>query len=573
MPDNALPSSVRKAFNLIGLVVLYKLRPSESSGLRSLLTAIDYLEQSSHQVQVVLFDNTPGGQDPGLLPKNVRYFSARSNVGLATAYNRALEVAQSEGYLWLLTLDQDTQLPPDFLVKISLHAAQSQSDESVAAIVPHLKHGATPVSPIYVGLLRHSAVPEGFTGLNDRELYALNSAALLRVSALRQIGGFCEDFWLDQLDLALHRTLHDAGMRTYVAGDIQVQHELSLQDYRSLPVDRLRNFLQAESAFFDLYKGALENQVLTATLLFRYFKRRVRGENHAKTQAIFDSFKQRILHRKHRRIADWKESVRARSIERGVQEASDTGPGTRPRISVCMATYNGEEFVAMQLRSILDQLAPNDEVVAVDDASTDHTCNIIENMNDSRIRLIVHKSNQGVLSTFEEAIQKAKGEILFLSDQDDLWAPDKVLTVLDAFRSNPKANIVVSDAKLIDNSGRTVGSSYYRVQAEFQPGVLANLVHCRYLGCTMAVRAHLRAKIMPFPKRADILHDLWIGSMNSVAGGATFYIDRPLVYYRRHERNATGNRRLSIRRQIRIRWDLCRSLARAWLGLHLRNMR
>ena len=70
--------------------------------------------------------------------------------------------------------------------------------------------------------------------------------------------------------LALHRTLHDAGMRIYVAGDIQVQHELSLQDYRSLPIDRLRNFLQAESAFFDLYKGALENQVLTATLLFLF---------------------------------------------------------------------------------------------------------------------------------------------------------------------------------------------------------------------------------------------------------------------------------------------------------------
>jgi hypothetical protein len=132
----------------------------------------------------------------------------------------------------------------------------------------------------------------------------------------------------------------------------------------------------------------------------------------------------------------------------------------------------------------------------------------------------------------------------------------------------PKADIVVSDAELINENGALLGPSYYAQRGKFRSGMLFNIFRCSYLGCTMAFRSRIRARILPFPKGVDVFHDLWIGVSNAFTGGKTLYIDRPLVRYRRHESNATGNRKLTTMLQIRIRWDLCRSLAVFWLGSH-----
>jgi glycosyltransferase involved in cell wall biosynthesis len=238
-----------------------------------------------------------------------------------------------------------------------------------------------------------------------------------------------------------------------------------------------------------------------------------------------------------------------------------------------MATYNGERYVKTQIASILNQLSPDDELIVVDDASSDRTCEIIESLRDARIRLERHTSNLGVLRSFDDAIRQAVGDIVFLSDQDDLWAVDKVSTTLRTFQSHPEADIVVSDATLIDDDGHPLGWSYYERRGKFRSGILANLFHCSYLGCTMAFRRRIRSRILPFPAEADVFHDLWIGTANALAGGKTLYIERPLVLYRRHGGNATGNRRIPLRRQTRIRWDLCRSLAKHWFHSNLFSSR
>ena len=310
------------------------------------------------------------------------------------------------------------------------------------------------------------------------------------------------------------------------------------------------------------------NLALTATLSFRYCKNRAGGSNPAIAEAILQILKQRIFRSRSERVALWRSSARERTASLRTSVNGEIPTGTRPRISVCMAAYNGEQFIAPQLRSILSQLAEEDEVILVDDASTDDTCRIIESFQDARLRLARHESNQGVLRSFEDAIQRAEGDILFLADQDDLWMDDKVSTVLNAFRSDLRADIVVSDAALMNEDGTPTSPSYYANRGKFQSGILANVLHCRYLGCTMAFRSRIYSRILPFPKGGDIHHDLWIGTSNSLAGGNTLYIDRPLVHYRRHGGNATGNKRLSLMRQIRIRWDLCRALAASWLKLH-----
>lgn len=230
------------------------------------------------------------------------------------------------------------------------------------------------------------------------------------------------------------------------------------------------------------------------------------------------------------------------------------------RVSVCMATYNGERYIEDQLNSILVQLSPTDEVIIVDDASRDRTLEIINEMGDDRVRLIRHDVNRGVLASFERAIRSATGQIIFLSDQDDLWESNKVSEFLKAFLDHPEAAVVISDATLINERDEVIAISKFATRP-FRPGLIANLFHSRFIGCLMAFRSTLLPRILPFPGGLDVLHDIWIGTNNSVSGGGTWYIEKPLTLYRRHGGNVTGVTRLPRRRQVRLRMHLLLALA------------
>jgi glycosyltransferase involved in cell wall biosynthesis len=233
------------------------------------------------------------------------------------------------------------------------------------------------------------------------------------------------------------------------------------------------------------------------------------------------------------------------------------------RISVCIATYQGERFIAAQLRSILEQLCECDEVVVVDDHSRDRTCEQVRALADPRVRLVTHTRNVGVVESFEEAILQASGKLIFLSDQDDLWAPEKVSRVVEVFDNNADVTLVTTDAALIDESGAPLAGSYYATRGKFRAGLIANLVRCKYLGCTMAFRSELVPKIVPFPHGTEILHDIWIGAVNSMCFGNTRYLHEPLVWYRRHS-NALTRGKLSPRRQVRARLQLLSAILAFW---------
>src|SRR3546814_6979697 len=110
-------------------------------------------------------------------------------------------------------------------------------------------------------------------------------------------------------------------------------------------------------------------------------------------------------------------------------------------ISVCMGTYNGARWIEIQLGSILSQLSPEDEVVIVDDGSKDDTLDRVASFNDPRVRVLRNGRNRGVDLTFERALGEARGDIIFLSDQDDFWYPNKVETVLRAFRDRKSTRL------------------------------------------------------------------------------------------------------------------------------------
>jgi glycosyltransferase involved in cell wall biosynthesis len=202
-----------------------------------------------------------------------------------------------------------------------------------------------------------------------------------------------------------------------------------------------------------------------------------------------------------------------------------------------MAVYNGAAFLSTQVESILSQLDAKDELIVVDDASQDDSMRILRQMRDPRVRVHRNERNLGVLATFERALGLAGGDIVFLSDQDDVWLAAKVAKVLQVFISDPRATMVVTDALVIDEHGQTVNPSFFSVRGDFSPGFARNFIKNKYVGCTLSFRRAMLRKFLPIPPDVP-MHDVWFGLLNDIYG-STRYIDEPLIAYRRHQRNAS----------------------------------
>jgi glycosyltransferase involved in cell wall biosynthesis len=227
-----------------------------------------------------------------------------------------------------------------------------------------------------------------------------------------------------------------------------------------------------------------------------------------------------------------------------------------------MATYNGERFLVEQLESIISQLGPNDELIIVDDASQDSTCAVIEGFCDVRIRLIQNETNQGARASFETALRHTTGEIIFLSDQDDVWHPEKVSRFLHLFGARPEVTLAISDAQIIDGNGYVLSQSRLNGK-NFRPGVLTNIVRNSYLGCALAFRRSALDYCLPFP-RSIPMHDMWIGILNELFG-ETAFLKESLISYRRHGHNASADKHGSYSQMLRWRMHLVFNLICRWL--------
>jgi len=201
------------------------------------------------------------------------------------------------------------------------------------------------------------------------------------------------------------------------------------------------------------------------------------------------------------------------------------------KISVCLATYNGQKFIKAQLESILKQLSATDEVVISDDSSTDRTVDIVKKLNDGRIRLYENNHFHSPVLNFENALKKASGDIIFLSDQDDVWLDNKVKVTAALLHSH---DLVVSDCILIDEDDNILKDSYFEVRSS-GPGFIRNIYKNSYLGCCIAFRRHILEKALPFPKTIP-MHDMWIGMISELFGQPHFCREK-LVKYRRHSNN------------------------------------
>ena len=232
-------------------------------------------------------------------------------------------------------------------------------------------------------------------------------------------------------------------------------------------------------------------------------------------------------------------------------------------ISVCVATYNGEKFIREQIDSILCQLSSDDEIIVSDDGSTDGTIVIINCIGDKRIRIIEGPRKHSPTFNFENALKEAKGDYIFLADQDDVWKTNKVEVCMKWLQ---KYDCVVSDAEVTDSNLNPLYPSLYAIMQVRQGHIYNTVWKNGYTGCCMAFRHEVLNASLPFPK--DIpMHDIWIGNVAAYKYNVKF-ISEKLVLFRRHEDTISCNgkgSKYSIWQKIKFRWSIIKNIVNMYI--------
>lgn len=258
------------------VVVLYKRLFAQSESLRSFFALLDEHPDWASQFSLLVYDNSPRSQPvPDNVPTTVTYIHDPGNSGLATAYNTALTRAEQGQCDWLLLLDQDTSLNTGFAGELLEAANLARKLTSVGAIVPKLLVEGAMHSPAnaFLAEVRRIRKPGKSiylqaSGVQTRHLVAYNSGAALRVSALRAIGGFPAEFWLDFLDHAVFHKLYIHGYRLYLLKST-LAHDFSGSKVEDVPAWRQLNVLHARSLYVR-QNGSFFDRLLYRVWLLRH---------------------------------------------------------------------------------------------------------------------------------------------------------------------------------------------------------------------------------------------------------------------------------------------------------------
>ena len=214
-------------------------------------------------------------------------------------------------------------------------------------------------------------------------------------------------------------------------------------------------------------------------------------------------------------------------------------------VSIALCTYNGAVFLKEQLESIAAQIRTPDELVISDDQSTDDTVRLIEEFAATAafpVRLSVNESNLGTAKNFEKAISLCRGDVIVLSDQDDVWHSDRLESIERIFEAKPQLSLVFSNAEIVDETLRFLDQTLFdwvhfdgQKQELVRSGGALDLQLRENLvcGCTVAFRANLKELVLPIPGDGPLVHDGWIVLLIAAVGEIDF-ISRPLLKYRQH---------------------------------------
>lgn len=221
------------------------------------------------------------------------------------------------------------------------------------------------------------------------------------------------------------------------------------------------------------------------------------------------------------------------------------------RISIALCAYNGERYLQDQLESFVTQTRPPDELIICDDCSTDKTVEIIRLFAETApfpVRCFINDSNLGYIKNFERAISLCTGDIIFLSDQDDVWHKEKIEKFYAEFASDEKVGLVFCDGELVSESLESLDGNAWQIcrfnkakqKKMANGGGLAILLTGNVVsGCMAAFRAKFKDLLLPIPTNLHFIHDYWIALLISTVAKIKPLPER-LVKYRQHNQQQLG---------------------------------
>lgn len=224
--------------------------------------------------------------------------------------------------------------------------------------------------------------------------------------------------------------------------------------------------------------------------------------------------------------------------------------------SVAMAVRNSENFISEQLDSIIPQLKKGDEIVVSIDPSTDKTAEIVEEYSKNYpFFTVLSGDGTGLVNNFQNALKNCSNEIIFLADHDDVWVKNKAQCVLSCFKE--ETMVVLHDAKICDGKLNVTNQSFMD-HRNSKEGFWNNLMRNSFIGCCMAFRKELLQCALPFPDNLP-MHDQWIGLCGYKKGKVKF-LKEPLLLYRRHGENMSGDSHSGLLQMLKWRMSLVLAL-------------
>ncbi|VAW45908.1 Alpha-L-Rha alpha-1,3-L-rhamnosyltransferase [hydrothermal vent metagenome] len=206
------------------------------------------------------------------------------------------------------------------------------------------------------------------------------------------------------------------------------------------------------------------------------------------------------------------------------------------KISIALATYNGEKYLNEQLQSYKIQEKLPDEIISCDDVSIDATVDILEHFARGvlfKVKVIKNSKNLGYTKNFEKAISLCSGDLILLSDQDDVWLPQKINHIESLFLKNPNISLVIHDGELVDENlnGDKQSKLNQLKSAGFSEKQLAT-------GALTAINKNILPLILPFASGISGGHDGWIHAIASLTN-RRMVDGKVLQKLRRHETNTS----------------------------------
>ena len=223
----------------------------------------------------------------------------------------------------------------------------------------------------------------------------------------------------------------------------------------------------------------------------------------------------------------------------------------KEQIDILLATYNGEKYVKEQIESILNQNYKNIRLIISDDCSKDGTRKILKQYeNNERVEIHLQEKNLGYIRNFEYLLKQVKNDLYMLSDQDDVWLPEKVEKTLNVLKQND-ADMVFGDLEVVDENLNTVYPSFNdfmllnrKIKKEINSYKLNYLYNC-VTGCTLLSKKKFIKDILPVPYKSKyVAHDHWMALMVSLKGKMV-YMPEKYIKYRQHGNNQIGTEKIS----------------------------